>query len=110
MLVAVARLELRLSFAHSLKEKRRALRSVIDRAQSRFGVHVAEVDGQDTWQRAVLGFALVGSDRAKLMALQSKVMDMILASDVGLIVSDSRDCLTYGDMETLCSEKQYGQW
>ena len=96
MLVAVARIELRLTFAHSLKEKRRALRSVIDRAQARFGVHVAEVDGQNTWQRAVLGFAIVGSDRQTIESLQHKVGESILGSDIGLVVSDSRDCLVFG--------------
>lgn len=98
MLVAVARIELRLTFAHSLKEKRRALRSIKDRAQSRFGVHVAEVAGQDTWQRAVLGFAIVGSDRQTLKSLQDKVGDFILASDMGLLVSDERDFLVFGDL------------
>ncbi len=99
MLIAVARIELRLTFAHSLKEKRRALRSVIDRAQARFGVHVAEVAGQDTWQRAVLGFAIVGSDRQTLESLQYKVGDLILASDIGLVVSDTRECLVFGDLD-----------
>lgn len=98
MLIAVARIELRLTFAHSLKEKRRALRSVIDRAQARFGVHIAEVDGQDTWQRAVLGFAIVGSDRQTLESLQYKVGEHILNSDIGLVVSDRRDCLVFDDL------------
>ncbi|MBW2698902.1 MAG: DUF503 domain-containing protein, partial [Deltaproteobacteria bacterium] len=47
-----------------LKQKRGVVRSIVSRLKSRFNVSVAEVGGQDTWQRAVLGLAAVGNDRA----------------------------------------------
>jgi uncharacterized protein YlxP (DUF503 family) len=37
------------------------VRSVVDGARRRFSVAAAEVGGQDTWQRVVLGFAAVAS-------------------------------------------------
>lgn len=61
MHVGVLRVEYRLRRARSLKEKRGPLRSLRDRVQHRFGVSIAEVDGQDSWQRAVLGVAVVGA-------------------------------------------------
>ncbi len=52
----------------SLKSKRKVIRSLKDSVRRRFGAAVAEVDGQDTWQRSTLLFSLVGgteiADRA----------------------------------------------
>jgi uncharacterized protein len=58
--VLALEVELHLGQSQSLKDKRQVLRSILDGARRRYGVAAAEVDGQDTWQRAVLGFAAVG--------------------------------------------------
>lgn len=44
----------------SLKSKRKVIRSLKDAVRRRFGAAVAEVGGQDTWQRSTLLVALVG--------------------------------------------------
>jgi hypothetical protein len=59
---SVLEVRMRLRSSHSLKEKRKVLRSIKDRIRARFNVSVAEVDDQDLWQSIVLGFAAVGSD------------------------------------------------
>ena len=46
----------------SLKSKRKVIRSLKDSVRRRFGAAVAEVGGQDTWQRSTLLIALVGSE------------------------------------------------
>ena len=46
----------------SLKDKRRIVRGLIDRVRERFQVAAAEVDDQDVWQTAVVGFACVSND------------------------------------------------
>jgi uncharacterized protein YlxP (DUF503 family) len=48
--------------AQSLKDKRRVVKSLIDRVRHRFNASVAEVDDQDLWQSARLAIAVVGSD------------------------------------------------
>jgi uncharacterized protein YlxP (DUF503 family) len=54
--------EVRLHFGdvHDLKGKRKLLKSLKDQLRRRFGASVAEVDGQDKWQRSTLVCALVG--------------------------------------------------
>ena len=54
--------ELRLHFGESqdLKGKRKQLQSLNTLLRQRFGASVAEVGGQDTWQRSTLICALVG--------------------------------------------------
>ena len=62
MIVGAALIELRVHGSRSLKEKRGVVRSVVQRLRGRFNVAVAEVGGQDTWQRAVIGLATTGID------------------------------------------------
>ena len=54
--------EIRIPNSQSLKDRRQVVRSVVTVVRERFHVSVAEVGGQDTWQRATLGFAVVASD------------------------------------------------
>jgi len=59
--VGVLTLELRLENSHSLKDKRHVVRSLKDRLRHKFNVAVAEIDGQDLWQRATLAAVTVSS-------------------------------------------------
>ena len=61
MHVLAVRFDLHVPLSRSLKARRAAVRPVIDRIRSRFRLSVAEVDGQDTWQRAAIGVAIVSS-------------------------------------------------
>ena len=62
MIVGASVVELHIEGCCSLKAKRGVVRSVSQRVRNRFNLAVAEVGGQDTWQRAVLGLAAAGSD------------------------------------------------
>ena len=59
MHVAVVQLELHIPTSRSLKEKRAALRPIIEGIRHRFQISVAEVGYQEKWQRALIGMAVV---------------------------------------------------
>lgn len=61
MIVASARYELLVSSSSSLKDKRQVIRGLIERLRARFNVSVAEIGGQDSWQRAIIGVGCVSS-------------------------------------------------
>jgi len=63
--------------AQSLKDKRRILRGLMDRVRATFAVAAAEVDDQDVWQSAVLGFACVSNDGRHAAEVMTKVLDWI---------------------------------
>lgn len=72
MIVGVAVAELHIPEARSLKDKRRVIKSVLDRVWRKHQVSAAEIQHQNLHQRAQLGFALVNSDRRyALSALES---------------------------------------
>ncbi len=61
MIVGTCLLRLHLSEARSLKDKRQVVTSLMTRLRTRFGVSVAELDEQETWQLATLGVACVSA-------------------------------------------------
>lgn len=97
MIVAVTRLSIYIPHSHSLKEKRAVIRKLIDRVQARFKLHVAEVGGQDTWQRTQLGFAVVGSEAQVVESIADEVVRSMQSSVDGEVVSIDREVLRYGD-------------
>ncbi|MDZ7675995.1 MAG: DUF503 domain-containing protein [Acidimicrobiales bacterium] len=58
---ATLEIRLRIPLGDSLKAKRSAIRPIVEGARRRFGVAAAEVDDQDTHDRATLVFAAVGT-------------------------------------------------
>lgn len=61
MFVLCLEVDLHIAESRSLKAKRQVVRSIVDSARRRYGVAAAEVEHQDMWQRAGLGFAAVSA-------------------------------------------------
>lgn len=84
--VAVGTIELHLPEVGSLKGKRHILRGLKEKVRHRFEVSVAEVDHQDTWQRATLAVACVSEDSRHANEVVSKAMDFIESLVAGHII------------------------
>ncbi len=61
--IGVLTLDIVVETSHSLKEKRHVVKSLKDRLRDRFNVAVAEIDGLDSWQHAVVAAVTVSSDK-----------------------------------------------
>jgi len=77
MVVGLLRVELRIGDSQSLKEKRRALKSLKDRLRQSFNVSIAETGDQDVWQRAEFGVACVGTEAAGVNRCLSLVVEAV---------------------------------
>jgi len=75
-LISLLTIELIIPWAQSLKDKRSAVRGLKDRLRSRFNASVAEVAGQDKWQRAVIAVCILNSDRRQLESDMAKVRQL----------------------------------
>jgi len=62
--VGLARVELHIPQSRSLKEKRAAVKPVVEGLRQRFSLSAAEVGYQDKWQRSLIGFAVVSGTYA----------------------------------------------
>ena len=87
MNVGILQLELEIPGCRSLKEKRGVVRSLKERLRQRFNVSASGVDGQDLWNRAVLGVACVALDARGARALLDNVVRFAEEHD-GSVVSD----------------------
>ncbi|WP_246060427.1 DUF503 domain-containing protein [Peptoniphilus catoniae] len=70
-------IELRLYSPNSLKEKRRILKSLIEKLKNRFNISIAEVGKNDLWQSALIGIAIVSKDKTFANEVINKVIDFI---------------------------------
>jgi len=77
MVIGLVTIDLHLPGAHSLKDKRSVLKSVMRRIRNEFNVSIAEVDEQDVWRSAVLGAVTVSNDRAYVHGLLTGVVNWI---------------------------------
>lgn len=95
MVVGVLRMELVFPLPQNLKEKRAILRKLLGRCRVRFPVSAAEVDHQDLWQRATLGFAVVEQSEKKIDPIFSKIEQEILSSGLAEIANREQEFLHY---------------
>lgn len=77
MVVGVLTVELFIGEAHSLKEKRRVLKSVIDRIKTRYNVSAAEIGAMDTWQRSTLGLSIISNEQAYVHKIFAAIISFI---------------------------------
>lgn len=77
MIVGVCTVELLLSDSRSLKDKRRVLLRLKDRLHGQFNLSVAEVDGQDLWQKAVLCLACVSNEGRHANQVLDQALNLI---------------------------------
>jgi uncharacterized protein len=77
MVVGTLKIEFRIQDNHSLKDKRKILRSMVDRVKHKFNASVAEVGSNDNWQRIELGVTTVGNDRRHIDSSLSNILEFI---------------------------------
>jgi uncharacterized protein len=76
MVVGVLQMHLVIREAASLKDKRRIVKSLLERIRHAFNVSASEVGAQDLRQTAILGITLATNDRAFADQVMAKVVDV----------------------------------
>ena len=71
-----------------MKEKRYVLKSLKDKVRNKFNVSVAELGGQDKWQTATLGFAMINNDNRHVDRCLSNILYFVEEGN-GRVVCDS---------------------
>ncbi len=79
--------------SHSLKEKRREIKSLKDKLCHRFNASVAEVDKLDSWQQSVIAVCMVSNERSYLEKQLSLIEELSLEYTSIQIISISREWL-----------------
>ena len=77
MNIGVCKIRFHLPEKHSLKDKRRVVKSITSRVRSKYNVSIAEVEDQDLWQVMTLGICYVSNRSDHANEVLSKVVDFI---------------------------------
>lgn len=77
MRIIVMKVTLRADWAHSLKEKRRVVKSIIAKLQNKFNISVGEIENQDIHNLITIGIASI--------ALDAKVCDSTIEHIINYI-------------------------
>jgi uncharacterized protein YlxP (DUF503 family) len=76
MVAGLGTITFRLHDCRSLKGKRKIVKSIISRLRNNFNVSVAEVGSNDIYQKAVIGFSLVGNNRKVINSKIDKIFNL----------------------------------
>ena len=77
----MAHVELSLPGSRGLKDTRRLIKSLSERAQHRYRVSAAEIDHHDTWRRAAVGFACVSTSTQHAHEILAEVAKFVERQD-----------------------------
>ena len=77
MVIGVGYVTIHVFESHSLKEKRRVVKSLLDRVRNRYNASIAEVDYQDTWQMAGIAITCVSNSSAHADQMLAEILRFI---------------------------------
>ena len=93
MKIATITFKLRAPWAHSLKEKRMIVKSLVAKLQNKFHVSAAEIDEQDTHQIIVIGVAAIVPHNAMADSLMDEISEFVETNTEAEIMDDVREII-----------------
>ncbi len=97
MTVGTLRMSVRLHGNQSLKEKRKVVKSIVEKTRHRFNVSVAEVADQDLHQRATIGVAVVGSDTHVINSMLDRILSFMESLGQAEIIDTEMEIISLGN-------------
>jgi len=93
MVIGLGVITFRLHDCRSLKGKRKVVKSIIMQLRNNFNISVSEVGSNDVYQRAEIGFALVGNNKRVINAKIDKVFNLTDALGLAEIVDSEMEII-----------------
>ena len=91
MIIAAITFRLHAPWVHSLKEKRRVVKSLVTQLQNRFHVSAAEIDEQDIHQIIVIGAAAIVPHSAMADSLMNEISVFVETNTEAEILEEKRE-------------------
>jgi uncharacterized protein len=93
MIVGVSTIEIFFSENHSLKDKRQTTRKIVEKIRTKFSISVMEVEQTNLWQRAHVGFAVVGVNKDHVEAAIENVHRFVDSLYVGEVIDTKTEII-----------------
>ena len=88
IIVCLCTIDLQFPESGSLKNKRQALKAILARVRQQFNVSIAEVEHQDSWQRATVAMTCVSTDGAYIHGLFQRAVRYIAEGPFAVVLLD----------------------
>lgn len=85
MLIGLTKFELHLPHARSLKDKRRVVKSLVDRLHERYRVSVLESGFHDLHQRAEVSIAYLAGSESELDRMAAEMRRLVDGADEAMV-------------------------
>lgn len=97
MIVGISVVEIFLPDSHSLKDKRQAVKKIIDKTRMKFNISMAEFGENNLWQRAKIGFSVVGVKKDHIDMAMENVCNYIESLYIGKVISTNSEIIVLGN-------------
>ena len=97
MVVGVSCIEIFFPESHSLKDKRQMIKKVVEKTRARFNISIIEVKQTNLWQRASIGFALMGINRDHVNSAIENVHRHIESLYLGEVINTWTEIIVMGN-------------
>jgi len=97
MFVGVARIVLQIPGARSLKDRRRVVKGLKDRARAKLPISIAEIGDLERYQVATLGISVVSNDSARCSEILSHVATLASSARDALVADVATEIVSFGD-------------
>lgn len=77
MFVGVLKVELFLSEPQSLKDKRRIIKSLVDKIKNKFNIAVAEIGRLDSWNYCEIGLVCISNESGHTDSMMNSAINFI---------------------------------
>lgn len=87
MVIGILTISLEIPGSNSLKDKRQAVKSLLDTIRLKYNVSASELDQLDSWRRSTIGVACISNDKVFANQVLNSVMNRI-ESDARVVALD----------------------
>jgi uncharacterized protein len=97
MVVGVSSVEIFLPENHSLKDKRQAVKKIVERTRAKFNISIMEVEQTNLWQRVKIGFSVVGVNQNHVGLAIENICEYIESLYIGKIIDTRTEIIVIGN-------------
>lgn len=97
MIVGISTIEIFFPENQSLKDKRQLLRKIVEKTRARFSISIMEIDQNNLWQRAKIGFSVIGVKQDHVNKMIDNVHEYIESLYIGSIIDTKTEIIVMGN-------------
>ncbi len=97
MVVGVSCIEIFFPECQSLKDKRQMIKKIVEKTRGKFNISIIEVRQTNLWQRASIGFALMGINRDHVSSAIENVYRYVESLYLGEIIDTWTEIIVMGN-------------